>query len=71
MKSRKMRLMMHVDRLGRGAYRVLVWRREGKGLLGRLSYRGKIILKGIFRKWSGETWTGLLLLRIGTSSGLL
>jgi hypothetical protein len=25
-----------------------------------------IILKCIFRKWDGETWTGLILLRIGT-----
>jgi hypothetical protein len=27
---------------------------------------GKIILRSIFRKWNGGTWTGLIWLRIGT-----
>ena len=32
---------------------------------------GKIILKCIFKKWYVEEWTGSMLLRIGTSGGLL
>jgi hypothetical protein len=32
---------------------------------------GRVILKQIFKKWDGETWTGLLWLRIGTGGGLL
>jgi len=35
----------------------LVYIREGKRPLGRLSVDGKIILKGIFKKWDGEAWT--------------
>jgi hypothetical protein len=31
---------------------------------------GRIILKSIFKKWGGETWTGLLWLEIGTGGGL-
>jgi hypothetical protein len=30
---------------------------------------GRIILKRIFKKWDGETMTGLLWLRIGTGGG--
>jgi hypothetical protein len=32
---------------------------------------GRIILKFIFKKWDGETWTGLIWLMIGTGGGLL
>ena len=32
---------------------------------------GKIILKGIFKKWDGEAWTGLICFRIGAGGGLL
>jgi len=31
---------------------------------------GRIILTWIFKKWNG-TWTGLILLQIGTGDGLL
>jgi len=31
----------------------------------------KIILKSIFKKWDGETWTGFTCLRIGTDGGHL
>jgi len=32
---------------------------------------GRIILKLIFRKWDGGTWTGWIWLRLGTGGGLL
>ena len=32
---------------------------------------GRIILRWIFRKWDGGTWTGLIWFRIGTGGGLL
>jgi len=35
------------------------------------STNGKIILRGIFRKWFTGTWTGLIWLRIGTVGGHL
>jgi hypothetical protein len=44
----------------RGAYRILLVRRDGKRPLGRHRRRGMIILKWVFNKWDGEAWTGLL-----------
>jgi hypothetical protein len=51
-KSRRMRLMGHVARMGerRGANRILVGNIEGKGPLGRPGADERIILQGIFRK---------------------
>jgi hypothetical protein len=55
---------------GRGVYRILVGKPEGKRPLGRLRPRWRIILKRIFRKWDG-VWTGLSGLRIETFDGHL
>ena len=56
---------------GRGAYRVLVGKPEGRSLLGIHRHgwmdNGKIDLRGV--EWG--TRTGLIWLRIGTGGGLL
>jgi hypothetical protein len=64
-----MRWVVHVEGMGerRGVYRVLVRKTEGKipGL------GGRVILKCIFKKWVGETWTGLVWFTIGVVGGFL
>ena len=71
-KSRRMRWLWHVARMGegRGVYRVLVgnlWERDHWGDPG---LHGRIILIWIFRKWDVGVWTGSGWFRIGTSGGL-
>ena len=72
-----MRWAGHVACMGdrRVACRVLVGilerERERAGPLGRPGVDGRIILKGILRKWDEEAWTGLIWLRIRTGGGLL
>jgi hypothetical protein len=56
---------------GRGAYRVLVMRPEGKRPLGRPRRRWENTIKRILKKWDGKVWSGLIWLRIGISGGLL
>jgi len=40
---------------------------EGKDHLGDPGIDGRIILRGIFRKWDVVVWTGSIWLRIGTA----
>jgi len=58
----------------RGVYRVLVGKpgnlRE-RDHLGDPSVDGRIILRGIFRKYDVGVWTGSSWLRIGTGGGYL
>jgi len=58
-----MRWLGHVARMGRGVYRVLVGKPEGKSSLGRPRHGW------IFRKWDG--WNGLYWLRIEAGGGHL
>jgi hypothetical protein len=51
---------------GRGAYRILVGRPEGRNHLEDTGVDWRIILKWIFKKWTGFIWV-----RIGTGGGLL
>jgi hypothetical protein len=66
-KSRRMRWAGHVVRMGegRGVYRFLVGKSEGKRPLGRPRRRW------IFRKWEGVMGIGWSWLRIGTGGGQL
>jgi hypothetical protein len=36
-----------------------------------LGVDGRIILQWIFMKWDGETWAGLIWIKIGTDGGRL
>jgi hypothetical protein len=56
---------------GRGAYRTLVGRPEGKRPLGRPRRRWKDNIKMDLKELGWEAWTGLIWLRIGTCGGLL
>jgi hypothetical protein len=67
-KLRRMRWAGHVARMGegRGAYRILVGRPEGRRPLGRPRRRTEDNIKMDLQKWDGLIW-----LRIGTTGGLL
>jgi hypothetical protein len=71
-KSRRMRWMGHVARMdeGRGVYRILVGRPEGRRPLGRPRHRWEDI-KMDLQKVGWGAWTGLIWLRIETGGGLL
>jgi hypothetical protein len=68
-KSRRMRWAEYVARMGegRGAYRILVGRPEGRRPLGRWDDNIKMDLQKV--GWGA--WNGLIWLRIGTGGGLL
>ena len=72
-KSRRMIWARHVARMGegRGLYRVLMVKPEGKRTLGRQGVDGRIIIGWIFKKWDVGVWTGSSWLRIGTGDGHL
>ena len=71
--SRRIRWVAHVARMvyGRGIYRVLVRKPEGKSPHGDPGIDGRIILRWIFRKWVVRVWIGSSWLRIGTGGGHL
>jgi len=68
-----MRRARHVARIGdrRGAYRVLVGKREGKGPLGRSKRRSEDNIKLDLQEVQRGAWTGLIWLRIGIDGGLM
>jgi hypothetical protein len=72
-KSRRMRLVGHVARIGegKGAYRILVGNQRERDHVEDPGIDGKIILRWIFRKLGGRAWIGLIWLRIGTVHELL
>jgi hypothetical protein len=73
-KSRRMRWVGHVSRMGegRGVYRILVGRSEGRRPIGRPRRRWEDNIKiDIQEVGRGGAWTGLSWLRIGTGGGLL
>jgi hypothetical protein len=55
----------------RNAYRLLVGKPEGKRPLGRPRYRWTDNIEMVARVVGMVVWTRLILLRIGTSGGLL
>ena len=72
-KLRRMRWAGHVARMGEkeGAYRVLVWKPEGKRPLRRPSLRREDNIKMHLQEVSWGACTGFIWLRIGTGGGLL
>jgi hypothetical protein len=72
-KSRRMRWVGHVARMGegRGAYGILVRRPEGRRPLGRPRRRWEDNIKMDLQEMGWGAWTRLIWLRIGTGGGLL
>jgi hypothetical protein len=56
---------------GRGAYRILVGRPEGRRPLGRPRRRWEDNIKRDLQEVGWGAWSGLIWLRIGTGGGLL
>jgi len=72
-KSRKMRWVGHVVRMGakRGVYRVLVGKPERKRPLGRSRHRWEDNIKMDLQEMGCGVWTGSIWLRIGKDGGHL
>jgi hypothetical protein len=70
--SREMRWAGRVTRIGeqRGAYRVLVRKREGYRPLGKPRYSWEYIIKKNLQGMGLSTWTGLIWLGVRTKGGL-
>jgi hypothetical protein len=56
---------------GRGAYRILVGRPEGRRQLGWPRHRWENNIKMDLQEVGWRAWTGLIWLRIGTDGGFL
>jgi hypothetical protein len=72
-RSRRMRWAGYVACMGegRGAYRILVGRPEGRRPLVRPRHRWKDNIKMDLQEVGWGAWSGLIWLRIGTGGGLL
>jgi hypothetical protein len=72
-KSRRLRLEEHVALMGRVEVYTGFWwgNLTERDNLEEPGVDGRIILRGIFRKWDMRAWTGSLWLRIGTGGGNL
>jgi hypothetical protein len=72
-KSRRMRWVGNVARMGEGggAYRILVWRPEGRRPLGRPRHTWEDNIKMDLQEVGWGSWTGLIWLRKGIGGGLL
>jgi hypothetical protein len=71
--SRRMRWAGHVARMveGKGVYRVVVGKPDGKNHWGDPGVDGRVILRCIFRNWDVGVWAGLSWLRKETGGGHL
>jgi hypothetical protein len=72
-KSRRLRWAGHVARMGegKGVYRILFGKPEGKRLLGRPRSSGRIILRWTLGRQGSMGRNGFGWLRIGSNGGLL
>jgi hypothetical protein len=70
-KSKRMRWVGHVARMGRGEGYTRFWwgNQRVRGHFGDPSIDCRIILRWIFRKWNVGVWTGSVELRIQTDGG--
>jgi len=72
-KSKRMRWTGYVERMGEKKVVYRVWWRNlmETGHLEDTGVDGRIILRGMFRKWDVVVWTGLIWLRVWTGGGHL
>lgn len=63
--------MWHVRRERRSVCRVVVGKRAGKRMLGRLCIGGRIISKWGLNKFDVMVWTVVIWLRLGASGGVV
>jgi hypothetical protein len=63
--------MWHVWGKRRSVYRVVMGKRAGRRMLGRLCVVGRIILKCVLYKLDVTVWTVVIWLRLGAGGGPL